>query len=42
MTRFLKTPSVLAFVKGLLNGNRCHTTRRLRDAHVGCDAQSKV
>lgn len=42
MTRFMKTPSVLAFAKGLLNGNRCHTTRSLREAHVGRDAQSRV
>ena len=42
MKRFMKTPSVLAFTRGLLDGSRCHTTRSMRKAHVGCDAQSKV
>lgn len=42
MKRFTNTPSVLAFAKELINGSRCHTTRSLRHAHFGRDAQKKV
>lgn len=39
---FTKTPSVLAFAKGVVNGSRCHTTRSLRDGHVGEGAYKKI
>lgn len=42
MKKFKEIPSVLAFAKGLLKGNRCHTTRTLRQAHVGCGAQDRI
>lgn len=42
MKRFMNTPSVLAFAKELINCSRYHTTRSLRHAHFGRDAQKKV
>lgn len=42
MSKFLKASSVLAYAKELVNGNRCHTTRALRQAHFGETAQHKV
>ena len=42
MKKFLKATSVLAFAKELVNGNRCHTTRSLRQKHVGERAYKKI
>jgi len=42
MKKFLKASSALAFAKELVNGSRCHTTRSLREEHVGEGAYKKI
>lgn len=42
MRMLTQTPSVMAFAKEVVNGSRCHTTRSLRDAHVGEGAYKKI